>query len=218
MSDLTDNLPDPELAFKIIEANFIYKDNIRNQDSAVAKKLKRYCAFLYFYFSQAEEKSRMFDALRPRLDIVTVMKDDDARMTVWWWAYLDAIVHTSNLYDKPTGGNEPASLPFLNSKLPMWGKELGVPKVPELADIKNDESLKNLLGLRDKLIIHIEPKSYFKVMFDLRDVPNFFDHLINEVAKPYLEEVYDTFFIGKHDFTPKTENIDAILKLKLKIE
>lgn len=218
MSDSNPSIPDPEIAFNMIESGFHYKSSIKNQNSAVAKKLKRYCAFLYFYFAQAEEKYRIFDALRPKLDIATIIQDDDPRMMIWWWSYLDTIVHTSNLYDKPIGSNEPTSIIYLDSKLSAWGTELGVTDVPRLPDLSKDESLKNLLNLRDKLIIHVEPKYYFEVMLNLRDVSDFFDHLINTVAKPYLESVYDTFFEGSMRHTPRSEGVDNILKLNLKIE
>ncbi len=218
MSDSNPRLPDPEIAFGMIEAGFKYNSSVSKQDSTVANKLKRYCAFLYFYFAEAEEKYRIFDALRPKLDIASIIKDDDPRMMIWWWAYLDTIVHTSNLYDKPIGSNEPASVVYLDSKLVAWGAELGISEVPRLPDLTNDESLKNLLNLRDKLIIHVEPKYYFEVMLNLRDVSDFFDHLINSIAKPYLESVFDTFFEGSMKHIPRTEGVDNILKLNLKIE
>lgn len=47
-----------EAGFKLIEGGFVYKDEVNNQDSATAKKLKRYCAFLSFYFRQAYESFR----------------------------------------------------------------------------------------------------------------------------------------------------------------
>lgn len=214
VSEPQQDLPDPEMAFKLIEHNFIYKDGVRSPDSAVAKKLKRYCAFLYFYFTQAEEKYRMFDTLRPELNITeALVGPDDARMTIWWWAYLDVIVHTSNLYDKSIGSNEPASLFYLNRELPAWAAELGVTSIPELSDLSDNDSLKSLLGLRDKLVIHVEPKYYFATMLNLRDVPNLFENLLNEIAKPYLESVYGTFFEHPVSFIPKDDAIQNMLKL-----
>ena len=103
-------------------------------------------------------------------------------------------------------------------RIPAWRAELGVNNAPTLPDLSEDESLKNLLNLRDKLIIHVEPKCYFEVMLNLRDVSDFFDHLINTIAKPYLEGIYDVFFEGSMKHIPRYESVDNILRLNLKIE
>ncbi|HSX00332.1 MAG TPA: hypothetical protein VLH38_04820 [Patescibacteria group bacterium] len=208
-----------EAAFKLIEDGFVYKNEVLNQDSAVAKKLKRYCAFLSFYFMQADERFRTFDALRPKLKDVDVIESSDIRMTIYGWAYLDTVVHISNLFDKPTGKNEPASVMYLAAKLPAWARHLNVESVPTLPDnLSNDTKLESLMDLRSKTIIHVEPKSFFQVLADLDRGPDFFSYLLDEISRPYLESVYETFFVDPPSLqSTGSKDIESLTKLGLKI-
>jgi hypothetical protein len=77
-----------EDGFKLIEDSFVYKDEVSNQDSAVAKKLKRYCAFLSFYFPQANEAYQIFDALRPKLKDLETAGVTGIQMKIYGWSYM----------------------------------------------------------------------------------------------------------------------------------
>ncbi|HVQ44112.1 MAG TPA: hypothetical protein VMT30_04075 [Candidatus Saccharimonadia bacterium] len=187
-------LLDPETVFEEFESLFVFKKQIQNQNSPEAIKLKRFCAFLFFYAGQAEEKFRVFDVLRPDLSTAIAMEAHSLRMTISWWAYLDVIVHVSNLFDKPTGSNEPASVFTLSTKLPMWGGKLGVTNIPSLQILGTDSRLQSLLNLRDKIVVHVEPKSYFEVLSDLAEQDDFFGYLINDIIIQYLEGVFGVFF------------------------
>jgi hypothetical protein len=100
-----------------------------------------------------------------------------------------------------------------------WANHLNIDQVPLLPiDLNDDPKLKSLMDLRSKIIIHVEPKSFFQVLADLDKRPDFFAYLLDEVARPYLEGVYKTFFVDPPDLrSVGNKDTESLIKLGLKI-
>jgi len=72
---------------------------------------------------------------------------------------------------------------------------------------------------RDKVVIHVEPVSYFKVLTGFtEETDRFFEYLINDVARPYLETVFETFFKDSIKLHENDDIVNNFIELNLKIE